>query len=427
MKEKKQKTTRTLNAVERKISHALPKKVRRDFYLAWKDGKEKEFYALLLSDAQLNTSSEDCAQLFWEKLQYEIDIYAEILEYLSVCESKKLPELDDLKKALQASLVSDDDAIDRQVNLVVPLFYERKPSEYETEFKKISYLFLDKLATKNKLFTGNMLGYIFFGDYFSVASGVLLAKHAKLLAPVSCVCRMKLHTMLMTVAQQEGFIAESAEDIALSLFEKALERPLSKEEISLLIIYSLMQIYEWQMIDSHKRRPSLLTTTKHVVKAVEYCEAHGYEDLSKWDHALTVTEDRILWERQVALITRYLLRINLKEYSDLKTITYRFILRSFQSGYLSSEIIDFIFDGRLFSNASTVMLALSSNALREHNLFAYIQEKLIAMMKFLIKQERLDVTPKTVADYLLLISLNRGISKEELAILNTYVLLQAFT
>lgn len=427
MKEKKQKTTRTLNAVERKISHALPKKVRRDFYLAWKDGKEKEFYALLLSDAQLNTSSEDCAQLFWEKLQYEIDVFAEILEYLSVCETQKLPELEDLKKALQVSLVSDSEAIDRQVNLVVPLFYEKKPAEYEKNFKKISYHFLDGLATKNRLFTGNMLAYIFFGDYFSVASGVLLAKHAKLISSQSCVCRMRLNTTLMSLSQKEGIVSENSEDIALKLFDISLERPLSKEEISLLIIYSLMQIYEWQMIDSHRKLPELLPSSKRIIKAVEYCEINGYDDLDMWNQALTVTDDRVLWDRQVALITRFLLRIDLKEYSKIKAITYRFILRSFQSGYLSSEIIDFIFDGRLFSNASTVMLALSSNALREHNLAPYIQEKLTDMMNFLIKKEGIEETPGTIADYLLTVSLNRGISKEELSILNAYVLLQAFT
>ena len=381
-----------------------------------------------MSEQELQNTTEICTQLFADKLQIEIDIFAEILEYLSVCEAHKLPKLEDLKKALQISLVSDKEAIDRQVNLVVPLFYEKKPAEYEKEFKKISYHFLDGLATKNKLFTGNMLAYIFFGDYFSVSSGILLAKHAKLISSQSCVCHMKLRAMLMTIAQQEGgLIAEKVDDIAVKLFEISLERPLSKEEISLLIIYSLMQIYEGQMIDYKRKSPELLATTKRVLKAIEYCESNGYDDLNMWDQALTVTDDRILWNRQVALITRYLLRIDLKEYGKLKAITYRFILRSFQSSYLSSEIIDFIFDGRLFSNASTVMLALSSNALRENNLAPYIQEKLTDMMIFLIKKEDIDATPRTIADYLLTVSLNRGISKEELSILNAYVLLQAFS
>lgn len=421
------KIQRTLTTIENKISKALSGRIRKDFFLALQENNDKEFYATLLSDDELCAPQECLANIFWNKLQLEIDIYADVLEALTVCSQEKLPDLTMLSQALQVSLVADMKVIERQINLVVPLFYENKPEEYEKKFKKISYFFLDKLAEKNKIFNGNMLSYIFFGDYFSVSSGILLAKHAKLLYAASCVCRMRLNSMLITLAQKENIPAGSVNEIALYLFEKSLLRPLDKEEISLMILYALMQIYESQMFNSPDKICLPQSCTKSVLSAVEFCEKEGYSNLQLWNQALTVTDDRILWNRQVSLITRFLLHSHIKDYSEMKAITYRFILRSFQCGYLSSEIIDFIFDGRTFSNASTVVLAISCNTLKAHNLAPYIQEKLTDMMSVLIRHECPEQTPHTIAEQLLKVSLNRPLNKEELSIFNTYVLLKAFT
>ena len=384
----------------------------------------KEFY-LRLASGESFEAIKPWAEAKIEEYEAEIDIDADVLEALTVCGESKLPELGILEQALQVSKASLYKTYERQIALILPMFYIKKYPMYEKEFYKIAFHFLWDLAKKARLFNGNMLEYIFFGGYFSVTSGILLAKNADILRPISSVCRMKLNTMLMALAQKEGIISESSEDIAENIFEKSLHRPLSKEEVSIMVVYSLMQIYSWEQIDSHKR-PSATANTKSIEAAIAYCEANGFSDLEKWQQALTLCEERSIWNRQVALITRYLLRIKLYEYSDLKKITYSFILKSFQRGFINSEVIDFIFDGRTFSNASTVVLAMSSKKLKENNLSGYIQERLLEMIVSLIEQTQLEANPDSVVEKLFLASIERVLTKEEIAIVNAYTLLQAF-
>ena len=406
--------TRPLTEDERRISRKLYPAARKKFYMRLMNGDDFETEVLPWAIKKITNRGK------------EADICEEVLEALTVCSKQKLPELYMLEKALQVSLEADKTVYERQLNLIIPLFYEYKPEEYEKKFKKISYHFLDALAEKVGLFNGNMLSYIFAGEYFSTASAVLLAKHADVLLPISSVCRTKLHNMFMTLAQKEDIVAESDEDIAIRLFETSLRRQLHKEEVSLMIIYVLMQIYSWSFVDTHKKPYVSNGSTKAIEQAISFCETNGYGDLEMWEKALTLTSSRILWNKQVALISRWLLRIRLDDFCQLKAVTYRFILKSFQYGFVSSEIIDFIFDGRSFSNASTVVLALSSSTLKENNLAVYIQEHLSSMMKQLITQEWIECKPDNIADYLLDNSLARGISKEEISILNLYVLSHAF-
>ena len=241
---------------------------------------------------------------------------------------------------------------------------------------------------------------------------------------------MKLNTMLMVLAQKEEIVSESAEDIAMHILYQALKRPLFKEEASIMIVYGLMQIYSWDMIDTKKKPYAIPSShTKDIAEvenAIAYCNKNGYEDLQKWQNALILTEVREIWDKQVSLITKHLLKGGIADFTELKEITYRFIATSFRYGFLSSDIIDFIFDGRHFSNASTVVLALSCNNLKEHTLAPYIQEKLKKMIDVLIKEEWIDTTQENIAEYLLKNALNRSLNKEEISLLNLYILSQAF-
>ena len=417
MKKEKIKKTRPLTKQECAISKKLYPYARKKFYARLMAGENSE--EVIAWAKQKMTEQE-----------HEVDLYEEILEALIVCERSKLPETSMLRQALQVSPLAERDVYERQINLIVPLFYERKPENYEKEFKRISYHFIDELAEKVGLFTGNMLTYLFAGDFFSAETGVLLAKYNDVLYPISSYCRMKLNTMLMILAQKEQIIAESAEDIAMHIFHLALKRPLYKEEASMLIIYALMQIYSWDMIDTKKKPYAIPSShTKDIAEiesAIAYCNKNGYEDLSKWQNALTLTEVREIWDKQVTLISKYLLKGGIADFTELKEITYRFIARSFRYGFLSSDIIDFIFDGRHFSNASTVILALSCNNLKEHNLAPYIQEKLTTMMDLLLKSEWIEAKSENIADYLLNNALNRALNKEEISLLNLYILSQAF-
>ncbi|MBR1605910.1 MAG: hypothetical protein IJ660_07405 [Alphaproteobacteria bacterium] len=417
MKKEKIKKTRPLTKEECAVSKKLYPYAR------------KKFYARLMAG---ENSAEVTAWALGKiaHKEQEIDILEEVLEALTICEGSKLPELSWLKQALKVSLEANMSIYERQINLIVPLFYERKPETYEREFKQISYNFIDELAEKAGIFTGNMLTYLFAGDFFSFETGILLAKHREVLQPISSYCRMKLNTMLMVLAQKEKIISESSEDIAMHIFHLALKRPLYKEEASILIIYALMQLYTWDMIDT-KTKPYAIPSshTKDIAEvenAIAYCDRNGYEDLKKWQNALTLTEVREIWDKQVTLITKHLLKGGIADFTELKEITYRFIARSFRYGFLSSEIIDFIFDGRHFSNASTVILALSCNNLKEHNLASYIQEKLTTMIDLLIKSEWIEATSENIADYLLNNALVRKLNKEEISLLNLYVLSQAF-
>lgn len=417
MKKEKIKRTRPLTKQECAISKKLHPYARKKFYTRLMAGENSE--EMIAWAKQKITEHEQ-----------EIDIFEEILEALVVCERSKLPETSMLRQALQVSSLADGDVYERQINLIVPLFYEKKPDDYEQEFKSISYHFIAELAEKTGLFNGNMLTYLFAGDSFSLESGVILAKNVEAIKPISSYCRMKLNTMLMILAQKEQIIAESAEDIAMHIFHLALKRPLYKEEASMLIIYALMQIYSWDMIDTKKKPYAIPSShTKDIAEiesAIAYCNKNGYEDIKKWQDAFTFTEVREIWDKQVTLITKYLLKGGIADFTELKEITYRFIARSFRYGFLSSEIIDFIFDGRHFSNASTVVLALSCNNLKEHNLAPYIQEKLTTMMDLLIKSEWIEATPENIADYLLSSALTRSLNKEEISLLNLYILSQAF-
>lgn len=416
MKEKITKT-RPLTKQECAISKKLYPYARKKFYTRLMAGENSE-EVIAWAKQKINEN------------EHEVDLYEEILEALIVCERSKLPETSMLRQALQVSSLAERDIYERQIDLIVPLFYERKPDDYEQEFKSISYHFIDELATKTGLFNGNMLTYLFAGDFFSLESGVILAKNVKAIKTISSYCRMKLNTMLMILAQKEQIIAESAEDIAMHIFHLSLKRPLYKEEASMLIIYALMQIYSWDMIDTKKKPYAIPSShTKDIAEiesAIAYCNKNGYEDLSKWQNALTLTEVREIWDKQVTLISKYLLKGGIADFTELKEITYRFIATSFRYGFLSSEIIDFIFDGRHFSNASTVILALSCNNLKEHNLAPYIQEKLTTMMDLLLKSEWIEATPENIADYLLSSALTRSLNKEEISLLNLYILSQAF-
>ena len=418
IKNEKIKRTRALTPAE----HALSKKLY--------PYARKKFYTRLMAGEDFETIVRPWAESKITHREHEIDICEEVLEALTICENTKLPDINMLKQALQVSLEADLSIYERQINLMVPLFYEKKPENYERQFKNISYHFMDELAEKTGIFTGNMLAYLFFGDFFSPATGILLAKNVEAIKPISSYCRTKLNTMLMLLAQKENIVSESAEDIAKHIFFQALKRPLYKEEVSMLIIYALMQIYTWDMVDTKKKPYAVPSShTKDIAeieKAIAYCEKNGYDNLEIWREALILTEVREIWDRQVALITKFLLKGGIDDFTELKEITYRFIGRSFLYGFLSSEIIDFIFDGRHFSSASTVVLALSCNGLKEHNLTPYIQEKLEKMMSLLIEQEWIEAKPEVIANYLLNNALNRSLNKEEISILNLYVLKQAF-
>lgn len=417
MEKTKIKKTRALTADERTISKRLYPYARKKFYTRLMAGEDStEVIAWALGKVAHR--------------EHEIDLLEEVLEALTVCERSKLPEISWLKQALQVSLEEDTETFDRQINLMVPLFYERKPENYEKEFKKISYHFINELAEKTGIFTGNMIEYLFFGDYFSAETGILLAKHHEILASKSSYVRMKLNTMLMELSQKEGIVSESAEDVAMHIFHQALKRPLFKEEASILIIYALMQIYTWEMVDT-KRKPYAIPSshTKDIAiveKAITFCEKNGCEDIQQWQNALTLTEVREIWDKQVALISKHLLKGGIADFTKLKEVTYRFLGRSFRYGFLSSEIINFIFDGRHFSDASTIVLAVGCNGLREHNLTSYLQEKLSKMSDLLIKSEWIEATYENIADYLLNQALNRKLNKEEISLLNLYVLSQAF-
>lgn len=418
MEKNKIKKTRTLTSEECALSKKLYPYAR------------KKFYARLMAGEDFETVVKPWAESKIAHREREVDILEEVFEALTICEKTKLPDLAMLKQALQVSLEADLSIYERQINLMVPLFYEKKPENYDRKFKKISYHFINELAEKTGIFTGNMLTYIFAGDFFSPETGVLLAKNVEAIKPISSYCRAKLDAMLTLLAQQENIVSESAEDVAMHIFLQSLKRPLYKEEASMLIIYALMQIYTWNMVDT-KKKPYAIPFSHakdiaEIEKAIAYCEENGYSDLKKWQEALTLTEVREIWDKQVALITKHLLKGGIDDFTELKEITYRFIGRSFLYGFLSSEIIDFIFDGRHFSNASTVVLALSCNNLKEHNLAPYIQEKLEKMMELLIEQEWIETTPENVADYLLNSALQRSLNKEEISLLNLYVLKQAF-
>lgn len=417
MKKEKIEKTRTLTTEECAISKKLYPYAR------------KKFYARLMAG---ENSAEVTAWALGKiaHKEQEIDILEEVLEALTICEGSKLPELSWLKQALKVSLEADMSIYERQINLIVPLFYERKPEVYDKEFKQISYHFIDELAEKTGIFTGNMITYLFAGDYFSSETGILLAKHCEVLRPISSFVRLKLNNMLMTLSQKEGIVSESAEDVAMHIFHQALKRPLFKEEASILIIYALMQLYAWEMIDT-KKKPYAIPSSHAkdiavIEKAIAYCEQKGCDNLEQWQNALTLTEAREIWDKQVALITKHLLKGGIADFTELKGITYRFIGKSFRYGFLSSEIIDFIFDGRHFSDASTIVLALGCNGLRENNLTPYIQEKLQKMVELLIKKEWIEATSENIADYLLDQALWRKLNKEEIALLNLFVLSKAF-
>lgn len=419
MKEKiKIQKTRTLTPEECALSRKLYPYAR------------KKFYARLMAGENFEKIVKPWAESKITHRQQEIHILEEVFVALSVCENVRLPDINMLKQALQVSLEATLGVYERQIDLLVPLFDEKKPKNYEKMFKKISYRFIDELANKTGIFTGNMLVYLFAGDFFSLETGVLLAKNVEAVKPISSYCHNKLNAMLTHLAQENNIVSESAEDIAMHIFHQALKRPLYKEEASMLIIYALMQIYTWDMVDT-KKKPYAIPSdhTKDIAeveRAIADCEKNGYENLKMWQNALILTEERQIWDKQVALITKHLLKGGIDDFTELKEITYRFIARSFRYGFLSSEIIDFIFDGRHFSNASTVVLALSCNSLKEHNLASYIQEKLEKMMALLIEMEWIEATPETIAEYLLNNALNRSLNKEEISILNLYILKQAF-
>lgn len=421
MERKKIKKTRPLTKEECAISRKLPKVQR------------KMFYERLMNGEDFASSVKPWIDAFLHQYEIEIDKYADALEALTICKDNRLPELSMLKQALQVSAAADAKTYERQMNLIVPIFYVSKSQEYDREFKKISYHFLDELASGPCLFNANMVDFIFFGDYFSVPSGVLLAKHADLLLNkrLGRLIHLKLSNMLGVVAQKESIAFRVPEDIATYVFEKSLTRPLQTEEISIMIVYSLMQLYMSDIIDVPQDiKPEDEDNDPIAIKAIEqalaYCNNYAYNDLPQWAKALTFIGNRAVWNKQVALISKFLLKIKLNEYEKLKAITYRFILKSFEYGFVNSEIIDFIFDGHTFSNASTVALAMASFRLKAHNLSGYIQEKLINMMNDLMAQEDIEVEPENIANYLLNLSLNKRLNKEEVSILNAYVLLQAF-
>lgn len=415
MKEKIEKT-RILSDEECKISKKLPPEIRKQFYARLMAGENLQDIKPWLDDANA-------------KYDAEVDKLEEILEALTVCQKQKLPNLSMLSQALQVSKVADNKTYERQIKLVIPIFYQTQPEEYAMEFKKISYKFLDEMAGKVRLFNGNMLDFILFGDYFSVPSGVLLAKHSDLLIKNSMqsMCYAKLGGMLFTLAQKDGLDIRVPEDIAEYLFDVSLKRALTKEEISMLNIFSLMETYSYNIHPSTTPSKSKAARySKDIEAAIAYCEKHGYMDYTIWQQSLTLTDCAPIWDRQVTLITKYLMRQKLNHYSKEKVIAYRFIKESFAHGFVSSEIIDFIFDGTTFSNSSTVILAMFAQELKNHNLAYYIQEKLRNMMGYLLKQEMINVSTDNVANFLLDTSLVRGMYREEISILNTYVLLQAF-
>jgi len=98
-----------------------------------------------------------------------------------VCQREKLPDLETLGKAMTITKLASKDVLDDQINLMLSLFYTPKPENYKDKFKMISYKFIDNLSSSMKMFTGNMVEYLFLGDYFSLASGVMLAKHVNVL------------------------------------------------------------------------------------------------------------------------------------------------------------------------------------------------------------------------------------------------------
>ena len=397
----------------------------------------KLFYTKVLDGDDLETVIKPWLKTAMQEYEKNVDTLEETLEYLTFCEPQKQPALPDLVKALQVSDIAGEDVTVRQIDLLLPLYYSKLGYE-SAEFKKISYHFLDEVAAKKRLFTGQMLDFIFFGDYFSLASAVVLAKHSDLLLQngMSSVVRVRLENMLRILAEKEKISGRVSDDFAKRLFETSLQRNLFKEEVSIMALYSLMQIHSFDSRQSdaakHEAEEDNVVTNHlksleliKIEKAIGYCDKYGCHDVEKWKEALTFIPERSFWDEQVELISKWLLKIKLDNYSELKAITYRFIQESFKHGFLSTKIIDFIFDGRTFSNASTVVLSMYACALKEHNLSLYIQEKLNDMMHELMAQEGWgEKVP--VVDSLLELSLQRNLSVEEISILNVYTLLQAF-
>lgn len=412
MKEKFKKT-RNLTAEEHAISKRLPHDVRKKFYARLMNGED--------ASEVMKWAKEELAVY-----DLEIDKFEEILESLVVCQREKLPDLETLGKAMTITKLAGKDVLDYQINLMLSLFYTPKPENYKDKFKMISYKFIDDLSSSMKMFTGNMVEYLFLGDYFSLASGVMLAKHVNVLHIMDRFIHIRLGNMLFLLAEKEGISKQIPEDIASHLFSISLNRPLNKEEISLMVLFSLMQIFIRDNDMEMKENRVLPMVTKNTEAAIKFCEENGFVNLQKWSEALVLTYNKSVWDKQVDLITKFLMKIRLNSYGELKKITYNFIQESFSRGFLSSKLIDFIFDGHTFSNASTVVLAMHSRKLKEHNLSSYIQQKLQNMMQFLIIDEGIEANTENIIDYLLDTSLNRNLNKEEISILNAYVLHKAF-
>lgn len=398
----------------------------------------KQFYFRVLNGDDLDTVIKPWLKTAQQEYDKDVDTLEETLEYLTFCEPQKQPELSDLAKALQVCILADEEVVVRQIGLLLPLYYSKLGYE-SAEFKKISYHFLDEVAAKKRLFTGQMLDFIFFGDYFSLASAVVLAKHSDLFLQngMSSVVRVRLENMLRILAEKEKISGRVSDDFAKRLFELSLKRSLFKEEVSIMALYSLMQIHsldnckpnatkheneEDNVVTNHLKILELI----QVEKAIRYCDKYGFADMEMWKKALTFVPGRKFWDDQVELISKWLIKIKLDNYSELKAVTYSFIQESFKHGFLSAKIIDFIFDGCTFSNASTVVLSMYSYSLKEHNLSGYIQEKLNDMLHELTAHEGWD-EEVPVVDSLLELSLQHDLSVEELSILNVYTLLQAFT
>ncbi len=415
------KPTRKLSKEERLMSRLLPRAERKIFYQRLMDGIS--FEAL----------QPWCNSILQER-DKEIAIMEQIWEALVVCEGTKRPPLDMLEQALQISTEEDMETWARQIDLILPLFYVPKEKNYAKEFKSISYHFIDASLTKMKCINANLIDFIFFGDYFSSASATILAKYAHILIQMGmgCYIHMKLSNMLTLLVSAENINAETPEDIAKQIFDRSLTRDLRKEEISIMILFALSQVYQKASSlateTGYVEVPTVFSNCHHTDKALKYCEKHGFSDLEKWRDALSITNDDAVWHRQVALISRFLLNIDLAQYPALKKITYQFIDSCFALGKTSSALLDFVFDGNTFSSASTVLLARHFSVLKEKNISPFINQHLEHMMSKLMQMEGLNFSnAEALISSLFDKSLKYDLNKEEISLLNLYTLLQIFT
>lgn len=414
------KKPRKLSEEERTMSRLLPRAER------------KIFYQQLMNGIPFESLAPWCQHILKER-GHEIDILEQIWEALVVCEGDKLPPLDMLEQALQVSTEEDTETWVRQVDLILPLFYVPKEKNYAKKFKSISYRFIDTSLTKKERINANLIDFIFFGDYFSSASAAILAKHAHILTRLGmgCYIHMKLGNMLNLLASREQIDTEASEDVAKQIFARSLNRNLHKEEISIMILFALRQVYQHtSKLYAEQNAPDVpvvFSNYRQTEKALAYCETNGFSDLEMWKNALCLTNNDAIWHRQVAMISRFLLNLDLSVHPDLKKITYHFIDDSFALGKTSSALLDFVFDGNTFSSASTVLLARHFSVLKEKNISSFINQHLEGMMFKLMYLEGLDFqdTNRLIL-FLFEKSLKYDLNKEEISLLNLYTLQQIF-